>query len=193
MPNVTITYINGVTDSNAPIWVFGEDLASNRATAENAWKVIEHVGQGDYHVLQYQSTYEIQASWDAGSSFTALLAAEPGQRFKLAAINDNYMLECDGDASSPDQIELVNDVSGTPICGLLYDDGSVFMEGGDVLPKGTLAIQPVPKTFWAVGSPGTAATALTEVDLTGLASLTVTLTEGADGQLSFAVSDRVPA
>jgi hypothetical protein len=191
--DIQLRFINESNDrDNTQVLIFSRNVATGANEAAVAWTVIRNCGRGAWHPFTYPLASQIGAS-DADGNFLPLLDAQPGTLYEVKMDPSGHVLVPAGEATSPQEIQVVNNLAEGAIAARIHKDGRLFAMLPDVAPqqKATFAFKPA---IWI----GTASqvqegkvlesaivtTVNTELSLLGIASADIVMTGGGAGAQS---------
>ena len=204
--NIQLNFINQSYRTNdSDIVIFQRNVATNFDEITVAWKVIQHIAQGDHHSFVFPMTMQIAAT-DSRGNFTPRTDAQNGQLFAMSATDAGDRLALIRVGTEPTEIQVLNNLPVGAIDAEIYRDGKLLARKTDIAPrhKGVFHFKP---TIWigAVSQveEGEAMNAAivssidTELSLLGIASANIVMTGGGPGATShpfaFALRDIVMA
>ncbi len=186
MRDIRLNFINNSDDqNNSQIVIFQK----NSGITPIAWQVIEHAGKGWHHPFVYSETYSLEVEDDFGN-FSNMVAAEPGQQWKAIAGPTGHELVMTDEPTQRRGIEVMNDISYSPIRAHLYRSGkkvaSVFLPPGgaryvfEFQPTITIAVMHNAKEgIWLPEQ--TEEWHEAEISLLGIVSADIVMTGGGSG------------
>jgi hypothetical protein len=154
-----------------------------------AWTVIQNLGQGDNHPFTYPVAFTVGAS-DSYGNFTPQLNATNGQLFAMVLSTSGDILTLKGAASSPSEVQVLNDLPQGAINANIYRDGKLLATKTSIAP-GQKAVFEFKPTIWiGVASQIAEGQVIdsaiisdinTEISLLGVASTDIVMTGGGPG------------
>ncbi|WP_068475044.1 hypothetical protein [Saccharicrinis aurantiacus] len=154
--DVKITYVNNSLNEDRPsIFVFTQnELPSFDAIRDGvAWKVIKNIGRGSRSTFLFPSKTSILATWEAGANETNQLTCEIGKRYTVKKNATGILLMEDGNAISPKDIELMNNIQVKKgISAQLLKGGNVIVKKNIVAYEQKASFQLAPKIYWGIAS-----------------------------------------
>ena len=194
MSIINLNFINRSNDeNNSQVVIFQKNVTDDFAELAVAWKVIQNCGQGDNHPLSYPMEVSVSAS-DAWGNYTAPQLAPEGSAFQMVlTTSGDVMKPASNPASSPQEIEVQNNLEQGAISAYCYRDGSVCAMKRNLAP-GQKAVFEFKPTIWVgVASQITQGQVMnsaiisninTEISLLGIASADIVMTGGGPGASS---------
>ncbi|MFC1748458.1 hypothetical protein ACFL2V_06585 [Pseudomonadota bacterium] len=145
--NVKLNFINetNATD-NTRFVIFQKNIASGFDETVVAWRVIEHIGQGDFHPFEFPANVEMGAS-DAWGNHMPAMFAENGQLFHVVRDTSGDVLKLVGEGSAPNEVQLRNDLPQGAINANVYKNGKLLATKTGVAP-GEKAVFEFHPTIW---------------------------------------------
>lgn len=189
---VRLNFINHSNDANNSQVVIFSKNAQGLDELAVAWQVIRNCGQGWNHPFVYPAAVSVGVS-DSDGNFSPTLMAEQGQRFAVERDASGDRLTLTGAASSPAEIQIVNNLNQGAVNALVFRAGKPYAIKSSVAPGQMAAFQFRP-TIWIgvvsqVEEGDVINTAVmsqinTEISLFGLASADIVMTGGGPGRNS---------
>jgi hypothetical protein len=190
LPSIKLNFINLSNDvNNSEVVIFAKNEATNFDELAIAWTVIKYCGQGDNHPFTYPMTQTIGAS-DSWGNYTAQQNAPLGQRFAMKLTTHGDQLVPQGPATSPQQIELLNDLARGSVNAQIYKDGRLFAIKTNLAPLQKAVFQFKPTIWIGVASQVEQGSMInsaivseinTEISLLGIVSADIVMTGGGAG------------
>ena len=201
MPQITtITYTNESDNNYSAFLAFSRPPVASIDAAESAWQVIEHIGPGGSHVFRYTVASQLQVVWNDGASTSNRVDAMPGDGFQFTTVGNAYQLVSDPNLQvPPDQIAVMESLSETVVVQLLKDD-HVWVSSPPITRGMQVQFEFRPQIYVGFGMRPQTAPNLElavmssdwfEVNLFGIASLTIAATGDAASGYQFIVRDVV--
>ena len=194
MQDIKLNFINRSNDINkSKIVIFQKNVATDFEELTIAWKVIENCGRLGNHPFTYPMEFKVCSS-DAYGNHTAKQSAFEGRAYAAIQDSSGDVLTGKGTASSPNQVELHNDLLSGAINANIYKDGKLLAAKTDVVPGQKAIFQFEPRLYLGVVSEETGLeegsvmrSAVvqefnTELDLFGIQSADIVLTGGGAGK-----------
>lgn len=188
--DIKLNFINESNDTNnSDVVVFTKNTATDLEETAIAWTVIQNCGQGCNHPFTYPLANQIGYA-DSWGNYTPRLDAQDGQRFAAVRTTSGDEIQPAGDAASPMEIELVNELSQGSIDALIFKAGRLYAQASNVAPgqKAAFAFRP---TIWIgavaeieqgdVMNSAILSDINTEISLLGIASADIVMTGGGSG------------
>jgi hypothetical protein len=154
--DVKITYVNNSLNEDMPsIFVFTQnEVASFNAIRDGvAWKVIKNIGRNSRSTFVFPSQTSIKATWEGGANETNQLLCEVGKRYTVQKNATGIVLQQDGNALSPMDIELMNNIQmNKGISALLLKGDDVIVKKNIVAYEQKATFQLAPKIYWGIAS-----------------------------------------
>jgi len=145
--NIKLNLVNQSNDdANTPVVIFQQNQATGFIEPPIAWKVIKNCGQGDNHPFVFPMQMQVGGN-DSYGNFTPLQNAAPGQAFEMTLTSEGDVLRAAGDATSPAQVQVRNDLSQGAIGASIYKDGRKLALNPVIVPQHLAAFQFKP-TIW---------------------------------------------
>ncbi|MCX8474155.1 MAG: hypothetical protein MT490_00025 [Sphingomonas sp.] len=187
---VKLNFINLSNDANnSEIVIFGKNVATSYDELAIAWTVIKYCGQGDNHPFTYPMAQTIGAS-DSWGNYTPQQNAPRGQRFAMALTTSGDQLVARGPATSPTEIQLLNELPRGAVNANIYKDGRLFAIKTSIAPQ-QMAVFDFTPTIWIgvasqvqqgqVMNSAIISNINTEISLLGLVSADIVMTGGGSG------------
>ncbi len=181
---------NGV--NNSEILIFQKNVATNFEETTVAWKVIQNLGQGDYHPFEMPVNFQV-SSGDSYGNFTPRKDAENGQRWAMKHTSSGDQLVLDGTSSSPTEVEVVNNLGLGAIDANIFKSGNLLAKKTSIAPQEKAVFEFKPSIFIGVASQveegqlinsAVLAANNTELSLLGVKSADIVMTGGGPGRTS---------
>jgi hypothetical protein len=154
--DVKITYVNNSLNEDMPsIFVFTQnELPSFNAIRDGvAWRVIKNIGRNSRSTFVFPSQTSIKATWEGGANETNQLICEVGKRYTVQKNATGIVLQQDGNAISPKDIELMNNIQmNKGISALLLKGDNVIVKKNIVAYEQKATFQLAPKIYWGIAS-----------------------------------------
>jgi hypothetical protein len=145
--DVKLNLINRSNDANnSEVVIFQKNAATDVDEIAVAWQVIRYLGQGDNHPFVYPMASTIAAS-DSWGNDTPQLPAAVGQQFAMLLTPSGDELRLQGQASSPEEIECLNNLSSGAISAGIYKSGKLLAIKTGIAP-GQKAVFQFKPTIW---------------------------------------------
>ncbi len=189
---IQLNFINRSADTNNTSYViFQKNVATDTAELAIAWTVIENLGVGDNHPFAYPMHITVGAE-DSYGNFTPQLAATYGDAFEMVKDDSGDVFrEASPPATSPNELEVRNNLPQGAINALIYRDGRVCFRKTDIAP-GEKAVFSASKPILYVGAASQITQGQvmdsavisemnTELDLFGIQSADIVVTGGGSG------------
>lgn len=189
-PSIKLNFINRSNDvQNSDVVIFAQNVATGFDELAVAWTVIRYCGQGENHPFTYPLDQTISAG-DSWGNYSAQLIARPGERFVMTRTASGDQLTVQGPASSPQEIQLFNDLSQGAVSANIFKAGRLFATRTGIAP-GQMAVFEFKPTIWigvasqieegAVMHAAIVSQVNTELSLLGIASADIVMTGGGAG------------
>jgi len=188
--DVKLNFINDSNDvNNSEVVVFAKNVATDFAETAIAWLVIRNCGHGDNHPFTYPMSSQVAAS-DSWGNYTPLLQANNGQQFSMVRDPSGDVLQYSGQASSADEIEVVNALQVGAIDAGIYKSSKLYAQVTSIAPqqKAVFAFKP---SLWIgvasqveegdVMNSAIVSSINTELSLFGVRSADIVMTGGGAG------------
>lgn len=154
--DVKITYVNNSLNEDMPkIFIFTQNvLPSFDAVRDGvAWKVISDIGRNSRSTFLYPAETTIRASWENDENQTNQLICRAGKRYTVQKNFTGIMLMEDGNAVSPKDIELVNNIQVKKgVSAELLKGDNVIVKKNIVAYEQKASFQLKPKIYWGIAS-----------------------------------------
>jgi len=197
---VMLNFINNSSSlSNTPVVVFQKNLASSFDEAAVAWRVLQNVGQGWNYPFEFPSSYAIAAS-DSYGNFTPQYSIVPGDLFAMQLTDSGDQLVYAGQATSIQEMQMLNGLSIGSVNASLYKDGLLLATTTNIAPAQKAVFQFKP-TIWIgvveeveegdVMNSAILANINTQFSLLGIASADIVMTGGGSTPFQFSLSNVV--
>ena len=191
MADIKLNLINHSNDkNNSEIVIFQKNEATSNEEIAVAWKVIKYLAQGWNHPFTYPITMFVGASDSWGNSSPQKEIVN-GQQFSVVEDASGDILKYTGQASSPDEVEILNALQRGAINADIYKDGSLLATKTSISP-GQKAVFQFNPTIWigvasqidegAVMNSAILSEINTEISLLGLKSADIVMTGGGPGE-----------
>lgn len=188
--DIKLNFINDSNDvNNSEIVIFAKNVATDVHETAVAWLVIQNCGRGDNHPFVYPMATQVGAS-DSWGNYTPLLDAANGQQFSMVRDTSGDVLKYNGQAASPNEIEVLNALQQGAINAGIYKSGKLYAQETSVAPQQKAVFQFKP-TIWIgvvsqavqgeVMNSAIVSSVNTELSLLGIASADIVMTGGGAG------------
>lgn len=188
--DIQLNFINRSNDvNNSQIVIFSKNVATGVDELAIAWQVIKNCGRGWNHPLTYPLAIAVGAS-DAYGNHAPQMAAENGQGFQVVREASGDALTVGEPASSPTEVQLMNNLPQGAINAAIYKSGSLYAIKTGLAP-GQKAVFSFKPTIWIgvvsqieqgqVINAAIMSAVNTEISLLGIASADIVLTGGGAG------------
>jgi hypothetical protein len=191
---IQLNLINQSNDrNNSQIVIFQKNVATNFDELSIAWRVVQNLGTGNNHPFTYSLAQQVSAS-DSYGNFTPRLTAYPGQLFAMTKNTSGDVLGPAGNATSPEEIQVGNQLEQGAINASLYRDGKLLAQKTSIAPQQKAVFRFKPSIFIGVASQVTEGQVIdsailssinTEISLLGISSADIIMTGGGPGQGSL--------
>jgi hypothetical protein len=188
--DIKLNFINRSDDQNdSDIVLCAKDGATGPGEPAIAWLVIRHCGQGDNHPFVYPAQSQVGIV-DAWGNYSPRLDAAPGQAFAVARTPSGDELAPAGEAGSPAEIEVANDLTDGAISAMIFKSGALYVQRTGIAPGQMAAFQFRPVLWIGAVSQVEQGEAMssavlqsvdTELDLYGIAGADIVMTGGGPG------------
>lgn len=193
MSDIKLTFINRSNDLNSSeIVIFQKNEASDYGEIAIAWKVIQHCGQGFSHPFVYPMQMYV-SSTDSYGNLSPLKGASNGQQFQVSLNGSGDTLQYAGQASSQDEVEVLNALLQGAITASIYKDSRLLATKTGIAP-GQKAVFEFKPSIWVgvvsqieegdVMNSAILSQINTELSLKGLKSADLVMTGGGPGASS---------
>ncbi len=188
--DIKLNFINRSNDvNNSDIAIFQKNVATDFEETAVAWQVIRNCGQGENHPFSMPMETQVGAS-DSWGNFTPRLDAQNGQKFHMVMTNSGDKLAYAGPGTSPQEIQIGNDLVKGAINAGIYKDGKLLAQKSSIAP-GQKAVFEFKPTIWigvvsevdeGQGMDSAIMSDInTEISLMGVASADIVMTGGGAG------------
>jgi hypothetical protein len=187
---INLRFVNNSNEvDNQSIVVFQKNESTGDSEIPLAWLVIEGCGQNAYHPFVYPTTMQVSAG-DSQGNFMPNLNAQPGQSFELVESDSGNVLQPNGDAGFPTEIDLCNNLSMGSIDAWVFKAKRKLARKTDVVPGDKASFKFLPKLWIGAVSQIVEGDVMdsavvdqinTNFDLTGIASADIVMTGGGIG------------
>lgn len=185
--DIMLNFINRTHDiNNSEYVIFQKNVATSDPVAV-AWKVIKNCGQGDHHPFTFPMTMSIGAS-DSDGNYMPQIPAEYGCLYSVVLTHSGHQLGKTGSGSSPEEVQVRNDLSQGAINANCYKDGKLLATRTGIAPQQKAVFEFKP-TIWIgavskveegeVMSAAMISEVDTEISLLGVRSADIVATGGA--------------
>lgn len=188
--DIQLNFINQSNDTNnSQVVIFQKNVATNFSELAVAWQVIKNCAVGDNHPFVFPMTIDVGAS-DSWGNYTPHLPAQNGQLFAMQTSTSGDQLVMAGPATSPHEVQVLNNLSKGAINANIYKAGKLFATKTGVDPQEKAVFQFEPKIWIGVASEVEEGQILdeaiisninTEISLLGIASADIVMTGGGPG------------
>lgn len=195
MSNATVklNFINQSNDTNnSDVVIFQKNEMPSANEIAIAWIVIQNCGQGDNHPFEYPMSSYVNAS-DSYGNYTPQLPANAGDAFAMKLTSSGDQLLADGEANTPEEIDVRNDLDKGAINANIYKDGKLFAQKTNIVPGQMAAFVFRPTIYIGVASQVQQGDVInsaimssinTEISLLGISSADIVMTGGGTGPSS---------
>jgi len=188
--DIKLNFINGSNDANnSDVVIFQRNVATDLEEVAVAWQVIRNCGQGCNHPFVFPMAMTVAAG-DAWGNYTPQQVAQYGQLFAVTRNTSGDILSPCGDATSPTEVQVLNDLLQGAIKAMIYKDGKPIAMKTAVAPQQKAVFRFKPTIWIGVCSEVTEGETMnsaiissvnTEISLLGLASADIVMTGGGPG------------
>lgn len=135
MSSIQLTFINESNDqNNSNIVIFQKNKNGNNSNHVTAWHVIQNIGKGWNHTINYSEHVEIVAR-DTWKNYTTRRKAEPGESFEVVRMSSGDELQYSRQSTvGPSDIQFRNKLDSEPMDALIYRNGKLLAEVNGVEP-----------------------------------------------------------
>ncbi|MGV3598122.1 MAG: hypothetical protein ACO1PI_09655 [Bacteroidota bacterium] len=188
---IKLNLINRSNDqNNSEIVIFSKNASTDFEETAIAWTVVKYLGQGAHHPFTYPMESAVSAA-DSYGNYLPQLTANAGEAFHVIRDTSGDVISRLGAATSPQEIQVRNDLPQGAIDALIYKDGKLFTQKTGVAP-GQMAVFEFKPTIWIgvvseveqgeVMNSAILNTVNTELSLLGIASADIVMTGGGPGR-----------
>ncbi len=191
--DIKLNLIDHSSDANnSDVLIYQKNCATDFDNLAVAWRVIKNLGQGNYHPFVYPMDMYVSGS-DSYGNYTPELLAQNGQLFHMIRNDTGDVLTYSGDATSPKEVQVANDMKRGAMNASIYKDGKVLATKTSIAPGQKAVFQFKPVIYIGVVSQivegqvlnsGIMTKVNTEISLLGLASADIIMTGGGPGKES---------
>lgn len=204
--DIKLNFINQSNDTNnSKVVIFQKNVATDFDELPVAWHVIQHCGRNETHPFTYPMPMAVSSS-DSWGNYTPHLDAAHGQAFAVSMTPSGDSLSYHGPASSPNEVEVINDLTRGAISASIYKSGKLLATRTGLAPMQKAVFQFKPTIWVGVASDVVEGEVLnsailsdinTEISLFGIASADIVMTGGGTGPdatpFTFALANTVMA
>lgn len=194
--NIKLNFVNRSGDTNnSNIVIFQQNVADDYGERAIAWKVIENCGRLDNHPFLYPLKFEVCCQ-DSYGNYTPRMVAYDGQAYEMVKDNSGDILQLRAmPASSPNEVEVWNNLSQGSISAQIYKDGRCLADKPNVPPRQKAVFEFHPRIFIGVFGDieegdvmdsAVLSQAKTEINLFGITSADIVMTGGGSGKSATA-------
>jgi hypothetical protein len=147
MSSIQLNLINHSNDhNNSSIVIVGKNVATGLNELAVAWQVIQHLGQGFSHPFTYDLDVSLAAS-DSYGNYSPQIPAENGTQFSMSLSDSGDVFAHTGQAASPTEIEVLNQLPQGAINAHVYRSGKLYATKTGIAP-GQKAVFEFKPTIW---------------------------------------------
>ncbi len=190
MPDIKLNFVNQSNDrNNSEVVIFQKNVATSYEELAVAWKVIEYCGQSWNHPFTYPMDMFVAAS-DSWGNFSQQQAASNGQQFAVIENQSGDILQYAGQASSQNEVEVLNGLQLGAIDANVYKDNRLLATKTSIAP-GQKAVFQFKPTIWIgvvsqieegqIMNSAILSNINTEISLFGVKSADIVMTGGGPG------------
>lgn len=177
-----LNFVNRTDDANNTSYVlFQRNIARDFIDIAVAWTVIENCGRGDNYSFTFPEAVEVAAA-DSDGNVSERLGAKRGESFSLVQSPAGLILEKNGAAPSPREIEIINELSRGGVTAYCYRDGKVVALRSDLAP-GQKALFEFKPTVWIGAAKGITQGEVIHPDILGVFNTEISLLELASADI----------
>jgi len=196
--NIRLNFINRSADTNnSSIVIFQKNIAEDFDELAVAWRVIQNCGRNDNHPFLYPLNFDVSAQ-DSFGNFTPQMTAYNGQSYEMVTDGSGDILRlANTPATSPNEVEIKNNMATGAINGKIYRDGKVIASKTTIVPGQKAVFQFHPTIWIGAVSQVTEGQVMNsaiiqsinrELPLYGITSADIVMTGGGPGKDSTAFS-----
>ena len=195
MPDIKLNFINRSNDkNNSQILVFQKNVNTNYDELSVAWLVIDNCGQGWNHPFSYPMAMQVSAS-DSYNNFSPQKTVYNGDKFAVVHDKSGDTLQPAGQASSPNEVDVVNSLAMGSVDVNIFKDGRLLATKTNVEPGGKAVFEFLPVLWIAAVSQIEEGEFInsailqdinTQLSLFGIKSADIVMTGGGSGPTSTA-------
>lgn len=189
--DIKLTFKNESQDANnSSVVIFQKNVGESQDKTAVAWKTIKNCGAGDYHSFTFPVKFEVGATDSNGNSMPTQTAT-PGEMYEVDKDDSGHILrKTSQPASSPNEVELRNNLSTGPISATIYRDGKLLAMKKFVGPQEKATFKFLPTIWIGVVSEIEEGDIIdsavieminTELSLLGISSADIVMTGGGGG------------
>lgn len=193
MQKINLTLYNHSNESdNAEVVIFQKNVATDFDELAVAWKVIQNLGQSNYHPFTYSLEMEVSAN-DSYGNYTPHMVAYPGQMFEMVKNKTGDVLQQKGRSTSPKEVQVLNSLETGAIGASIFRDGRLLAKKVAFAPEQKAVFQFKPTIWIGVASQVVEGEVMnsavisnvnTELSLLGVSSADIIWTGGGPGVTS---------
>jgi hypothetical protein len=193
MNKIKLNFINKSNDvSNSRIVIFQKNITDFDSNEVVAWTVIQNCGPMENHPFTFPMIMQVSAG-DSYGNYSPQLDANPGDLFAMSLTSSGDMLQLAGQATSPEEIQLSNNLNMGAISANIYRDGKLLATKTGIAPGQKATFQFKPIIYIGVASEIEEGDVMnsailsninTEINLLGIASADIVMTGGGAGPTS---------
>lgn len=136
MPDIKLNFINNSNDkNNSQIVIFQKNVDSSYEELAVAWLVIKNCGQGWNHPFTYPMAMQVSGT-DSYDNFSQKRTAYNGDKFVVVKDLSGDVLQPAGQASSPNEIDVLNGLGLGSVSVNVYKDGRLLATKTNIEPGG---------------------------------------------------------
>jgi hypothetical protein len=144
MPDIKLNFINNSNDkNNSQIVIFQKNVDTSYDELAVAWLVISNCGQGWNHPFTYPMAMQVSAT-DSWGNFSQQKIAYNGNKFAVIQDKSGDVLQPAGEASSPNEVDVLNGLGMGSVNANIYKDGKLLATKTNIPPGGKAVFQFLP-------------------------------------------------
>lgn len=132
---VKLNFINRSNEGNSAVEVilYQKNQVKYHNGAIVAWKVISQSKPGETHPFVYVQDLQVACS-DSWGNYTQQILASPGKKFEMVRTATGDLLQPDGPAFSPAEIDVMNNLDIGAINAWIYNGDAKLAGVTDIVP-----------------------------------------------------------
>lgn len=153
MSSIQLTFINESNDqNNSSIVIFQKNENDNKNDYANAWHVIQNIGIGWTHDIEFPIDVQIVAR-DSWKNYTPRINAKPGESFEVVNdISGDVLKQSADSTTSPTNILFRNKLASEVMDALIYRNGKLLAEINDIGPGNSADFKFEPSIYIGVAT-----------------------------------------
>lgn len=190
MNEIKLNLINRSNDqNNSEIVIFQKNVATDFNEMVIAWQVINNLGPGWHHTINYPASIAVAAADQEGNE-SPQIPAHDGQQWRVVQTAHGHDIVMGDRATMPTEVEILNTLPQGAIDARVYKGGKLFAVQNHVAPQQKAVFQFKPTIFIGVVSEveegqemdsAIVSDVNTEISLFGIRSADIVMTGGGSG------------